>query len=160
VSPVEVGLIPMKIILSSLISFCLLTTYLFGQSSERPEIKKVKTEGLFVTVGHSGTILTSSDGTSWTERTSGTSMSLRGVTYGNGLFVTVGDRGTILTSSNGISWTKRTSGTSDYLYGVTYGNGLFVSVGDDGILSSSDGTSWKRKTSGTSETITGIIYSQ
>ena len=123
-------------------------------------IKVDETEGMFVTVGHSGTILTSSDGTSWTERTSGTSMSLRGVTYGNGQFVTVDDRGTILTSSNGISWTQRTSGTSDYLYGVTYGNGLFVSVGDDGILSSSDGTSWKRKTSGTSETITGIIYSQ
>ena len=141
-------LIPMKIILSSLISFCLLTTYLFGQSSERPENKKDKTEGLFVTVGHSGTILTSSDGTSWTERTSGTSMSLRGVTYGNGLFVTVDDRGTILTSSNGIFWTQRTSGTSDYLYGVTYGNGLFVSVGSKGtILTSSNGTSWTQRTS-------------
>ena len=81
----------MKIIVSSLLSFCLLTTYLFGQSSERPENKKDKTERLFVTVGHSGTILTSSDGTSWTERTSGTSMSLRGVTYGKGLFVTVDD---------------------------------------------------------------------
>ena len=92
-------------------------------------IKVDETEGMFVTVGHSGTILTSSDGTSWTERTSGTSMSLRGVTYGNGLFVTVDDRGTILTSSNGISWTQRTSGTSDYLYGVTYVSGLFVSVG-------------------------------
>ena len=44
----------------------------------------------FVTVGNSGTILTSPDGNSWTKRTSVTSKSLVGVTYGNGLFVTVG----------------------------------------------------------------------
>ena len=37
--------------------------------------------GLFVTVGYSGTILTSSDGTSWDNRTSGTSNILVGVTY-------------------------------------------------------------------------------
>ena len=35
----------------------------------------------FVAVGDSGTILTSSDGTSWTSRTSGTSQHLREVTY-------------------------------------------------------------------------------
>ena len=122
-------------------------------------IKVDETEGMFVTVGHSGTILTSSDGTSWTERTSGTSMSLRGVTYGNGLFVTVDDRGTILTSSNGISWTKRTSGTSEYLQGVTYGNGLFVSVGDNGILTSSDGTTWtQQRYTGTSKILYYVTY--
>ena len=54
------------------------------------KIEKDKTDGLFVTVGESGTILTSSDGTTWTERNSGTSNRLYGVTYGNGLFVTVG----------------------------------------------------------------------
>jgi len=68
------------------------------------------TTGLFVTVGDSGTILTSSDGTSWDNGTSGTTNHLYGVTYGNGTFVTVGDNGVILTSSDGISWTKRTSG--------------------------------------------------
>ena len=39
---------------------------------------------MFVTVGDSGTILTSPDGTSWTKRTSGTIYNLNGVTYGNG----------------------------------------------------------------------------
>ena len=38
-------------------------------------------ERLFVSVGDSGTILTSSDGTTWTKRTSGTSEYLYGVTY-------------------------------------------------------------------------------
>ncbi len=84
------------------------------------KIEKDKTEGLFVSVGVSGTILTSPDGTTWTKRTSGTSNQLLGVTYVNGLFVTVGDYGTILTSSEGNSWTKRTSGISNILGGVTY----------------------------------------
>ena len=74
----------------------------------------------FVTIGSSGTILTSSDGVTWTSRTSGTSNILIGVTYGNGLFVTVGGRTILLTSSNVSSWTKRTSGTSENLFGVTY----------------------------------------
>ena len=99
--------------------------------------------GLFVTVGNVGSILTSSDGISWTERTSGTTNNLYGVTYGGGLLVVVGDNGTILTSSSGTSWTSRTSGITNNLYGVTYGGGLFVTVGDNGtILTSSDGTTW------------------
>jgi len=36
---------------------------------------------LYVAVGDSGTILTSSDGTTWTSRTSGTTNTLYGVTY-------------------------------------------------------------------------------
>jgi len=36
---------------------------------------------LFVVVGNAGTILTSSDGVTWTSRTSGTSGSLYNVTY-------------------------------------------------------------------------------
>jgi len=75
-------------------------------------------------VGWEGTILTSSDGISWTSRTSGISKLLNGVTYGNNTFVTVGNSGTILTSPDGNSWTKRTSVTSKSLVGVTYGNGL------------------------------------
>ena len=51
----------------------------------------------FVAVGTSGTLLTSSDGTSWTSRTSGTSNGLQRVIYANSTFVTVGDSGTILT---------------------------------------------------------------
>ncbi len=73
---------------------------------------------MFVTVGNSGTILTSSDGTSWTSRTSGTSNNLQGVTFGNSTFVVAGNN--ILTSSDGTSWTLKTSGTSNDLEGVTY----------------------------------------
>ena len=83
----------------------------------------------FVTVGGSGTILSSSDnGTSWTGRVSGTGSTLNGINYGNSTFVTVGSSGTILSSPDGTAsysldngtkvWTPRTSGTSNTLNGV------------------------------------------
>ena len=74
------------------------------------KIEKDKTEGLFVTVGQSGTILTSSDGISWTERTSGTSMYLEDITYGNGTFVTVGSSRTILTADKSALTSKKPRG--------------------------------------------------
>ncbi len=75
----------------------------------------------------------------WTSRTSGTSIDLRGVSYGNNTFVTVGGNGTILTSNDGNSWTSRISGIGDHLSRVTRGNGTFVAVGNSGaILTSSD----------------------
>jgi len=129
------------------------------------KIEKDKTKGLFVAVGDNGTILTSPDGTTWTQRTStpgpfGARVHFYDVTYGNGLFVTVGgDNGTILTSPDGTTWAKRNSGTSNDLYGLTYGNGLFVAVGDNGtILTSPDGTTWAKRNSGTSEEFLGVTY--
>jgi len=118
--------------------------------------------GLFVTVGDNGIILTSSDGITWDNSTSGTTKNLYGVTYGNSTFVTGGDNVTILTSSDGTTWTnKRTSSvTTNNLYGVTYGNGTFVTVGDNGvILTSSDGISWTKRTSGGDQPTTTTIVS-
>jgi photosystem II stability/assembly factor-like uncharacterized protein len=75
---------------------------------------------LWVAVGESGTILTSSDGITWTSRTSGTSEALYVVTYGNNTFVTVCDSGTILTSKDGTTWTSRDSNTVNHLTGVIF----------------------------------------
>jgi len=68
----------------------------------------------YVAVGQSGKIITSSDGTTWNNRTSGTSVNLIGITYGNSKFLTLTgtmDDGTdspatVLTSANGTSWTS------------------------------------------------------
>ncbi len=63
-------------------------------------------------VGQSGRILTSSNGTSWDNRSSGTTSNLIGVTYGNSKFLTFSGSmdsdtaATILTSSDGITWTS------------------------------------------------------
>src|SRR5689334_6940207 len=68
--------------------------------------------GMYMSVGGLGTIMTSSDGVSWTSRTSETVMDLNDVSYGNGMYVVVGEFGTILTSSDGVSWTSQTVETS------------------------------------------------
>jgi len=125
------------------------------------QLNNLRTEEFkgFVAVGESGTILTSSDGTTWTSRTSGTSNDLQGVTFANSTFVAVGYSGTILTSSDGTTWISRTSGTSNNLNGVTDANSTFEAVGKSGtILTSSDGTSWTSRTSGTSNYLFAVTY--
>ena len=58
----------------------------------------VNSTGRFVAVGAGGTILTSTDGTTWATVTSNTTNQLFGVTVNStGRFVAVGDEGTILT---------------------------------------------------------------
>ena len=91
--------------------------------------------------GGVGTLLASSDGTTWTSRTSGTTNILNGVAYGNNTIVTVGKGGKIFTSDKGTTWTSETSATAYNLMGITYANSKFVEVGYNGnILTSSDGT--------------------
>ena len=78
----------------------------------------------YVVVGDSGTILSSSNGTTWTTRNS-VGSSLYVASFGNSVFVAVGLSGTILSSSDGSSWTSR-SGGDGQLDEVTFGNGKFI----------------------------------
>ena len=127
----------------------------------------------YVAVGQSGKIITSSDGNTWNNRTSGTSVNLIGITYGNSKFLTLTglmDNGTaspatVLTSDNGTSWASTSAtcsscGTDNFsINDVTYGNSTYVAVGQSGkILTSSDGTSWDNRSSGTTSNLIGITY--
>ena len=100
-----------------------------GNASNTLAITSFEVLPSFVAVGNSGTILTSSDGTTWTKVTatytsdngSTKTPSFNDVTYGNGTFVAVNPNGIILTSTDVTSsWTQRTSGTTNDLNGVTY----------------------------------------
>jgi uncharacterized repeat protein (TIGR02543 family) len=114
---------------------------------------------MFMAVGAAGTLLTSSDGVSWTIRTSGTTNYINGVSYGNGTYVAVGNSGTIVTSSDGVNWTSRTSGTTNPLSGVSYGTNTYVAVGDGGtIMTSSDGVNWAIRMSGTTKSVYSVTY--
>ena len=66
--------------------------------------------GIFVSVGKGGKIITSFDGNWWVKRTFKGAGWIYAVTYGNGTFVTVGENGVILTSFDGISWLRRVTG--------------------------------------------------
>lgn len=126
--------------------------------------------GTFVAVGdeftdtisaNSGTIFTSSDGTNWTNRNSGISDNLFGISWVNGIFVTVGWN-TISTSPDGVNWTERYR--TPYLtcpfplYSVTYGNGTFVAVGNLSIFTSIDGINWTHRDPGVIVDLTGVTF--
>ena len=119
----------------------------FGNSVMLYSITYTSELNMFVTVGDSGLILTSSDGINWISRTSGIASRLWSITYSSELnmFVTVGNEGIILTSNDGINWTSRTSGVNIWLNSITYSSELnmFVTVGGGGIiLTSNDGINW------------------
>ena len=104
-------------------------------------------------VGENGTIITSSDGVSWTTNNSGVADYLLSVVFAHGIFVAVGgDYGltsTILTSTNGIDWQSQNSGITFTLQNVSYGNGTFVAVTASSIpiiLTSLDGAVWNQWT--------------
>ena len=139
----------MKSICSWLVLIVSITVFISSCKSSDDSSSADTCSGLFIAVGGSGTLLTSSDGTTWTAQTTGTTNALRAVAYdGSSTLVAVGWSGTILTSSDGTTWTSRTSGTSKNINNVAYGNNKFIVVGDNGTtLYSSDGITWTDWTS-------------
>ena len=106
--------------------------------------------GIYVVVGSSGTVVTSTDGITWTQQTAAESDTWQSVTYGNGLFVAVASDGTnrVMTSPDGVAWTSRSAAEANQWQSVAYGNGLFVAVSLDGtnrLMTSPDGVTWTAK---------------
>ena len=118
-------------------------------------------QGKFVAVGANGTILTSTNGMNWANRTTGsTSAQLRDVAYGNGLFTAIGTSSLLRYSTDGETWVT-TGGSSASLKSVTFAKGLFVAVGDNGAIRTSvNGIDWtSRSTSpSTFEFLNAVKY--
>ena len=106
--------------------------------------------GQFHVVGDFGTLLTSPDGLTWTQRATGTSQTFTSFASGNGLHIIVGDYGLILTSTNLTTWVRQNVDSSLYLRSIHYSGGRFVVAGlsfgdpvnEGHILTSTDGAEW------------------
>lgn len=81
--------------------------------------------GKFIAVGGGGTILTSTDGISWTTANSGTTVDFGRIIYANGIFVAFGSDGRVFSSPDGDKW-EYSSLIPDGPGPIEYGNGIIV----------------------------------
>ena len=96
-------------------------------------------------VGPSGTVLSSTDGTTWGMQTISGNPTLEDVIYSGGKWIIVGDGGTVYTSTDGTSWTSEVSGTSGDIYGLASNGTLNVAAALNGdVTRSTDGISWTK----------------
>jgi len=107
----------------------------------------------FVVVGANGTIISTNDGVTWIPETSGSTETLRGITFNEtSSVIAVGDNGTILTRPlSPLTWTQQAiDATSADLHSVSWNlNAIFnyVAVGSGGtILTSVNTTDWEAAT--------------
>jgi len=117
--------------------------------------------GMFVTgLRGTDTIITSTDGVTWTSRTSPIYGDWRGTCYSNGTFVMVSYDSELVTSTDGITWTERTVPITINIKSVCNGNGTFVAVGNSNayVITSIDGTTWTQRNMGIVNTLNSIIY--
>lgn len=105
--------------------------------------------GLFVVVGASGSIATSTNGINWIRRASGTTEQLNSVVWTGSQFVIGGNTGVILTSPTGVTWTLRSlgGGLTNNLVTLSTNGSRIVAAGT-GLFSSTDGISWTQHIGG------------
>ncbi len=114
------------------------------------------TNGLWIAVGGPGSIATSPNGTTWTNRTSGTTSSL--VACASSPFIDVAVGVALVTSTNGTTWTVQTAPWVAATRGVVWDSNRNQFVAIDGSGSawlSTDGINWTSHATGVSA-LTGV----
>ena len=106
---------------------------------------------LYIAIGYSGIILTSTDLITWTKRDIGVTTHLNTthlneVTYGAGRFVVIGWGNILVTSTDGINWTPGRLLHGQGMERVSYLQGKFWGVGNgNSVITSTDGLNWTRQ---------------
>ena len=117
--------------------------------------------GLTVAVAERGQIFTTDDLVFWEPRESGTTNSLRAVTFFGSRLVITGERGTVLYADSLQDFHYLSLGTEDWLEGVAASTNLLVAVGDNGaIYTSSNGTAWGRHSTSISSWLTSVAWGE
>ena len=133
-----------------------------GTSSNSKMVRPGST--LACCVGDSGFLSTSSNGTSWTIRTSsfGTTQ-IYSCYYDNSIWVFGGSGGKIATSTDPTSSVTQNTNTRTWPYitkDFSYHNNLWVCVGYGGVIATTKNPAgtWDANTSGTTNELSGITY--
>jgi hypothetical protein len=125
-------------------------------------LSAVAYSGQFVALGADGSILTSSDGLTWTLAANAVpSTGMNAIAFGAGMYVAAGNGGNIYTSTDLVTWTPATftTATTNDLYSVSFLNGGFIATGANGSLfTSSDGLNWTSRDSGTNNALRGAAF--
>lgn len=121
------------------------------------------------TSGSNLRVMTSPDGTTWTERTTPDATSnWQSITWSPqlGLFVAVADAGdnSVMTSSDGTTWTARTAPEDNAWKSVEWSPqlGLFVAVASSGtsrVMTSPDGVTWTARTAAEQNSWNAVVWS-
>ena len=115
----------------------------------------------FAAVGAGGSILTSTDGTTWVARTSGTAERLDGIVWTGSAFEVISSTGKFLRSTDGgVNWSTPVAGNAPaWIEGMVWSSTRVVTVGAGGrIRTSDDGLNWTWRTSGAAVTLHGVAF--
>lgn len=100
----------------------------------------------FVIGGVRGSLLTSTDGQTWTAGNLTGTNNIASFAFGNGTYVGVGTLGALYYSADGTNWEpafNRPTATQGALNEVVFALGKFIAVGAEGLIASStDGRNW------------------
>jgi hypothetical protein len=125
------------------------------------EVNRVRfVGGRFLAMGSNGLLLTSTNGSNWTQQVTGTTANLTSAAYGRALinqppffvnyYMVVGSSSTVLVSTNAVNWSVTTAGAVG-LNDITYaeGSGQFVAAAtrysgtsDPNVIYLTSGTNW------------------
>lgn len=121
---------------------------------------------LAVAVGTYGTVMTSSDGVTWTRRAIPVINDLQAVTWTGVEWVAVGTNGLVLTSEDGIVWILRSVSTSATLRDVVWTGSNLIAVGQNGSVyvsvtdyaSDNEKLAWTLMNTGTSADLHAVAF--
>lgn len=109
-------------------------------------------------VGAYGSITTSTDGTTWTRRSTGTAHDLNGMVHDGNRFVITGTGGTVVTSPDGTTWTAASTNQTGWFGSLAFGAGRYVTAGLSGAFQSSDLATWTSIGGSGTNQMFGVIF--
>ena len=111
-------------------------------------------------VGYSDSVLSSTDGISWTGQSCGTSRVLNSIALFGSRIIAAGDGGIIVTSTDGNSWVRTTPLAIPDLRAIAASGTKYVVAGDSGRIFTSPNTiTWTKQSSGVTTALRALAWS-